>query len=103
MNIERQIKRVMAVIVFAGLFPVIVLMAIGNTGEFYTTQGIIEYVDDNTLIVNKKVHDITGVYVLDMNGKIIVKRENILTGKVAVIKHHEEKLVYVKILPQVQK
>ena len=95
---DKQAKIVMAIIMLAWFLPLIIFMVIENTKEFYTTQGIIEYAGDNTLTINNKVHDIKGVSVLDINGKTISKRDDVLRGKVAMIQYYEEKLVFVRIL-----
>ena len=99
---NKQLKRVIAVLLFVGLFPVIVSMAVENSGEFYVVRGIVEYASENTITIKKKQYDITGVPVLNINGEAVVKIGETLHGKIAVLKYREGKLVSVRIFPHMQ-
>lgn len=99
MDVKGKIEESGMVLVLAGFIPVNAEHGARNAVEFCMVGGIIEYAGENSLVVKDKLHDITGVPVLDMNGETIHERGVALLGKAAAVLYRNGQLISVKIFP----
>lgn len=99
MTVNGRTGRIAAVLLFACFVSVIAARGVGNAVEFHTIRGIVEYASENALTIENKLHDITGLPILDENEEIVLERGNSLRGKMAVILYRDGKASAVKIFP----
>ena len=99
MNVNGQVEETGVVLVLAGFVPVSGKRGARNDVEFHIIGGIVEHAGENTIVVKNKLHDITGVPVLDMNGDAVQERGSALRGKAAAIMYRNGQVISVKIFP----
>ena len=67
--------------------------------EVRVITGVVERADEDTIYVKNRLHNITGIPVLDLNGEMVMERGSTLNGKAAAILYRNGQLVSVKIFP----
>lgn len=99
MTVNGQVGKAGVVIVLAGFIPTSMKPGTRNAVEFHVIGGVVEHAGENTLVVKNKLHDITGVPVVGMNGETVAERGNALRGKVAAITYRNGQIISAKIFP----
>ena len=65
--------------------------------EVHVITGVVERADETTIYVKKRLHNIAGVPIIDLNGEAVLERGDALKGKIAAILYRNKQLVSVKI------
>lgn len=68
-----------------------------NDVELRVITGIVKHAGENTIVVKNRIHDITGVPVLDLNGEMVHDRGDSLCGKAAAILYRNGQVISVKV------
>ena len=92
--------RIAKVLMVALLILGVMAPGIGNAKEFSMVRGVVTHVNGDVLTIEQKQYDITGVTVLDANGRTSA-RGDALRGKMAEIVLRNGVIVSVKVFRHV--
>jgi len=66
--------------------------------EIRVITGIIKHAGQNTIVVKRRMHDITGVSITNHKGEAVPERGIYLCGKPAIIVYRDGQVISVKML-----